>query len=1005
MNKSLGKPACTAASWPWEEACCGVMASALGDGLAVLDHSFGLITCNEAFKALMGRESVASGDHVPDMFPASCRDELRRVLAAARDGEPCRAELGLDEGLLQADEPQGLRALASVTPLPCNPGRPAAIGLLLVDVSALIEAREARNRETLRALRESERTGWTLLNATLDSAFLFDRDGVIHAANEHAARKLGVSEAKAMVGRRMSEYFPPHVFERRLANLRRVFDTGKPLRVEDERADIIFDNNLFPVFDEHGNVSKVAVFGHDITKRRQSEVQLRKRAFQQGVVAELGIFALSNLSLRDILDKTCRLAAMLFEADFCEVLEVVPGQDDLLLTAGVGWNASQLGTLRVSLSGTLAGLALSSNAPAVVEDVCTDTRLSEIQTFLDHRIASGMSVVIHGTSSAFGVLGVHSVRKRRFSGDEVNTLQSVANVLSEAVARFQAEKTLQALSERNTAILGSVAQGIFGVDEAGLITFANPAVEKLTGFSGTELSGANAHWLLHHTRPDGSVYTEEACPITHTLADGQLRHVEEDVYWRKDGTSFPVDYSCTPLFSQDRLEGAVVVFEDVTERKRAQERLRRLAFFDELTGLPNRSQFKLRLESALDRSRPGAGFAVLFLDLDDFKVVNDGLGHSLGDRLLRSISQRLRSAIGPRGLLARLGGDEFAVLLEDMQDPKEAMAMAGRIHKELASPERLEDYEIFISASVGLVLNEGHYQNIEDILRDADTAMFQAKTLGKGENMVFDKAMHDEVRSRLMLENDLRRALERDELFLVYQPIVNLSDLRPSGFEALLRWQHPERGLVSPMEFIPVAEATGLILRIGEWVLAQACARLASWRRSIPGMDGLSMSVNLSGRQFMQRDLLGRISRILEDTGLPPSVVKLEITESVLMENAERAAEMLGEIKNLGLSVMIDDFGTGYSSLAYLRRFPVDALKVDRAFVRNLDTDRDNLHIVKAVVQLAHSLEMAVVAEGIETVKELAVLRSLRCGMGQGYHFARPLSAGAAQEYLRQALA
>ncbi|MFP5223727.1 MAG: EAL domain-containing protein [Acidobacteriota bacterium] len=1003
MTDKKEKQAGAPAFWPRDEACCCVMASAMNDALAVLDHSFGLVACNAAFRTLMGRESVSVGERVPDMFPASCREELVRLLAAGREGQPCRAELGLDESLLQEGEPRGMRALASVTPLAC--GSEGALGLLLVDVSALVEDREARNREILRALRESERTGWTLLNATLDSAFLFDRDGVIHAANEHAARKLGLTGAKTMVGRCMSEFFPPHVFEKRLSNLHRVFDTGKPLRVEDERAGIIFDNNLFPVFDEQGSVSKVAVFGHDITLRRENEIQLRKRAFQQGVVAELGIFALSNLSLQDILDKTCRLASMLFEAEFCEVLELNQAQDDLLLTAGVGWNASLLGMHHVPLHGSQAGLALLSNAPVVVEDMRNDPRLTDIEFLISRRISSGMSVVIHGAGSPFGVLGIHSIRKRHFTGDEVSTLQSVANVLSEAVVRFQAEKSLQALSERNTAILGSVAQGIFGVDEAGKITFANPAVERLTGFSGPELLEANAHWLLHHTRPDGTVYPEESCPISHTLADGQQRHVEEDVFWRKDGTSLPVDYSCTPLFSQDRLEGAVVVFEDITERKRAQERLRRLAFFDDLTGLPNRTQFKLRLESALAKPQSGTGFAVLFLDLDDFKVVNDGLGHSLGDRLLRSISQRLRTAIGPRGLLARLGGDEFAVLLEDLLDPTEAMAMAGRIHKELASPERLEDYEIFISVSIGLVLNEGRYENAEDVLRDADTAMFRAKILGKGENVVFDKAMHDEVRSRLILENDLRRALERDELFLVYQPIVNLSDLRPSGFEALLRWQHPERGLVSPMEFIPVAEATGLILRIGEWVLAQACSQLASWRASIPGMDGLSMSVNLSGRQFMQRDLAGRIGRILEETGLPPGVVKLEITESVLMENAERAVEMLRDIKKLGLSVMIDDFGTGYSSLAYLRRFPVDALKVDRAFVRNLDTDRDNLHIVKAVVQLAHSLEMEVVAEGIEAVKELSVLKDLDCGMGQGYHFARPLSAGAAQEYLRQTLA
>ncbi|MFP5239462.1 MAG: putative bifunctional diguanylate cyclase/phosphodiesterase, partial [Acidobacteriota bacterium] len=282
---------------------------------------------------------------------------------------------------------------------------------------------------------------------------------------------------------------------------------------------------------------------------------------------------------------------------------------------------------------------------------------------------------------------------------------------------------------------------------------------------------------------------------------------------------------------------------------------------------------------------------------------------------------------------------------------------------------------------------------------------FKAKSQGKGESCIFDKAMHNEVRSRLILENDLRRALERGELFVAYQPLVSLPDGRPTGFEALMRWKHPERGLVSPAEFIPVAEASGLILNLGEWILSEACAQLARWRAAIPGARDLSMSVNLSGRQFMQADLTERVGAILRDSGLPSGAVKLEITESVVMQNAERAVEMLGELKKLGLQIMIDDFGTGYSSLAYLRRFPVDALKVDRSFVRNLDSDRDNRQIVRAIVQLAASLELSVVAEGIERREELETLGHMGCALGQGYLFARPLGAGAAQEYLKGALA
>ena len=848
-------------------------------------------------------------------------------------------------------------------------------------------------------------TAWALLNATLDAAFLFDRDGVILAANEHGARKMTGLSAGEIIGRSMGEFIPAQLFEVRLEGIREVFDTGQPLRFEDQRAGYILDNNLAPVFDSGGRVGQVAVYSRDITKQRQNEVQLRKRAFQQGVVAELGIYALANLGLADILDKTCRLSSTLFGAAFTEILEVNEDLTSLRLAAAHGFPRGMPGDLVIEIQGTQAGLALTSNSAVVVDDLEADRRIRNPEPLLGLGVKSGMSVVLHGKDKPFGVLGVHSVTARSFGEDEVTTLQSVANVLSEAVERFMTEKALEDLSQRNAAILSSVAQGIFGVDTLGRITFANRAVEVLTGFTPGEIQGENAHTLLHHTREDGKPYPLEECSMFLTLQDGRQRRVEEELYWRKDGSSFPADCTCAPLFVAGKLQGVVTIFDDVTERKNAQERLKRMAFFDELTGLGNRVQFKTRLEETLASRASGNRFAVLFLDLDDFKVINDGLGHTLGDRLLCSLAKRLQKILEPAGFWARIGGDEFAVLLDGPDCSQQAGVLAQRIHHEMALPERLDGLELFVSGSVGIVLDDGSYHSSEEVLRDADTAMFKAKTRGKGETAVFGQAMHEAVRQRLLLENDLRRALEREELFLAYQPIVDLHTGKPTGFEALLRWQHAERGLISPMEFIPVAEASGLILPIGEWVLVRACKQMAAWRALAPGVEDMSVSVNFSGRQFMQPDLTRRVSRILSESGLEPRAVKLEITESVVMENADRAAEMLEELRSQGLKVMIDDFGTGYSSLAYLRRFPVDTLKVDRSFVRNLDTDRDNLQIVKAVIQMAGSLELSVVAEGIETEKELAVLRALGCAYGQGYLFARPLGAEAAQQYLLHSLA
>lgn len=847
-------------------------------------------------------------------------------------------------------------------------------------------------------LRQSG-TVLALLNASLDSAFLFDREGVILAVNETGARKMGNLSARDMTGRTMADFVPADVFERRMQAVREVFDTGTQLRFEDSRDGLQFDNNLVPVFGDDGRVQQVAVFAHDVTGSRAVEETLRRRAFQQGVVAELGVFALSSLDSAELLGKTCRLLSTLFSAQFTEVLRLADDQSHLLMVAGTGWPAGMAGAARLELSGTQAGLALVTGKPVVVEHLESDGRFQHKSVPLGAGVASGLSAVIHGQERPYGVLGVHSSRPRAYATDEVHTLQAVANVLSAALERIRTLDALHRLSERNQTVLNSVAHGIYGVDRQGRVTFANPAATRLTGFSREELLGRKAHSLLHHTRPDGVLYPEEDCPLSRTLADGRHRQVEEDVYWRKDGTSFPVDFTCTALSNDGRLEGAVVVFEDITARRQAEERLRRQAFRDELTGLPNRAAFAGRLAQELE---VGRSFAVLLLDLDDFKVVNDGLGHDLGDRLLRSVARRIGKAVGEGVFLARLGGDEFAALLAGVPGREAALAVADAVHAEFSTPEMLEGYEVFVSASVGVVLDGGRYDGADEVLRDADTAMFKAKALGKGESAVFDRAMHQEVRSKLLLESDLRRALERGEFFLVYQPIVDLRAMVPAGFEALIRWRHPERGLVPPLDFIPAAEASGLILPIGSFVLAEACAQLAQWRELFPCAQGLTMSVNLSGRQFMQHDLAGSVARIIEASGLPAPAVKLEITESVIMEHAGRTVEMLGELKATGVSLMIDDFGTGYSSLAYLRRFPVDALKVDRAFVRNVDTDQDNLRIVRAVVQLADSMDMCVVAEGIETAAELRELTGLGCAYGQGYHFAKPLTAAEALTYLRQ---
>jgi diguanylate cyclase (GGDEF)-like protein len=423
------------------------------------------------------------------------------------------------------------------------------------------------------------------------------------------------------------------------------------------------------------------------------------------------------------------------------------------------------------------------------------------------------------------------------------------------------------------------------------------------------------------------------------------------------------------------------------------EHFRHAAFHDSLTGLPNRAMFTELLKAEIESSkrRNNHMFAVLFLDLDRFKNINDSLGHTHGDLLLVAFAERLERTLRPIDTLARFGGDEFAILLSGMTDATDAVRVAQRIQDELSQPFVLDKNSAFATASIGIALSSSGYDRPDDILRDADIAMYRAKENGKARYELFDHGMHARAVSRLQLESDLRQAIEQKEFCVYYQPIVSLQTGRLAGFEALVRWNHPRRGLVAPGDFIPVAEETGLIVPIGEWVLNEACARVRQWQIDSPSHRSLSLSVNLSARQVAQPDLLQRIKEALETSKLSPHCLKLEITESVVMENAEAAAQMFKQLRSLGVQLSIDDFGTGYSSLSYLHRFPLNYLKIDRSFVMRLTTDNDNA-IVRTISTLARNLGMEVIAEGIETEEQYQQLKMLGCEYGQGYLFSRPVA-------------
>ena len=571
---------------------------------------------------------------------------------------------------------------------------------------------------------------------------------------------------------------------------------------------------------------------------------------------------------------------------------------------------------------------------------------------------------------------------------------------AEIFLRAQSEERLRHAEEKFRSIFEHAVEGLFQITLDGYFSAANPALARMLGYDSAE-EMLDARTSIERYLDAAS---EGGAECMRLLAKcGIVQRVECEVF-RQDSSqmwgSINVRRVCDQGGTLLHYEGSV---EDITERKMAEERLAHEAAHDPLTGLANRALFIEHLQRAIARAKRHEDylFAVLFLDLDRFKVINDSLGHVVADQLLVSIARKLEAILRPEDVCARFGGDEFTILLDDISDMRAATRVAERIHQELRRPFHLDRQEVFTTASIGIALSSHGYDRPEEVLRDADTAMYRAKSQGAARHEVFDISMHERVKAQLELETDLRRAIERGEFRLHYQPIVSLLSGRIAGFEALVRWQHPERGLLSPAAFIEVAEETGLIVPIGQWILCEACRQMRNWQTQSRAKASLSVSVNLCTREFSQPDLIERIGEILRETRLEASHLKLEMTETMVMEQGVAAMAKLRQLKEMGIKLHIDDFGTGYSSLSYLHRFPVDTLKIDRSFVKQMSAKEENLEIIRAIVQLAHNLKMEVMAEGVETEEQLGQLKALGCEYGQGYLFSAAVDGEAAGELVR----
>ena len=580
--------------------------------------------------------------------------------------------------------------------------------------------------------------------------------------------------------------------------------------------------------------------------------------------------------------------------------------------------------------------------------------------------------------------------------DELGILAQAFNQMIEGLK----EKTVSKNYLDN--ILASMAESLIVIAPDKTIQKINHATLKLLGYEESELINQSVQFIFaEHIEPD----------LNNLAQTGYLSNYKA-TYIRKDGKKIPVAFSSSLIRNENgETQGIVCVARDMTEQYLAQkklresrEQLRHQALHDQLTGLPNRTFFRERLEELLKLAHkdPDYIFAVLFLDVDRFKGINDSLGHLAGDQLLIEIANRLKACQRSGDTFARLGGDEFAILIEDIKEIGDATAIADRLQKELALPFELSGHEIFVTISIGIAISKTDYDRIENLLRDADTAMYSAKAMGKACHAVFDQAMHIEAVKLLHLENDLRRAVARQEFQVLYQPIWKLTNSKTnrfkiSGFEALVRWQHPERGLISPAEFISVAEETGLIVPIGWWVMGEACRQMVQWQERYSMHPFLTLSVNISAKQFSQTKLEYRIAQVLQETGLAPRSLKLEITESAIIDNIDRGTLIIEQLKTLGIRFSIDDFGTGYSSLSYLYRLPIDTLKIDRSFINDIDTDRDKFELTRTIVNLACNLGMDMIAEGVETIEQVTRLTELKCEYGQGYFFSKPVTSEEAE--------
>lgn len=634
-----------------------------------------------------------------------------------------------------------------------------------------------------------------------------------------------------------------------------------------------------------------------------------------------------------------------------------------------------------------------------------DSRGEDILNEFRKHIMATTTVVLTTAQNEF--LGVRALQlgATDYLIKDRTDVDALLHLLRHAAEYSKTKSALLESEARYKLLLESVTDYVYTVQiENGrpVATTHGPGCAAVTGYTAEEYSANPFLWYLMIHEEDRQAVREQADAILSRKSAYPLEHR----IIHKDGRVLWIKNTPVPRIDQ---QGHLVAYDglvtDITERKQAEERLLHDAFHDALTDLPNRALFMDRLHHAITISQRRAGtpyYAVLFCDVDRFKVINDSLGHPIGDQLLLVVGRKLIDCVRPGDTVARLGGDEFAILLENIGDSTHAKDVAERVKRMFSTPITVRGNDIFTSLSIGIAIGTDRYERPEQALRDADIAMYEAKSRGNASYEIFDAQMHANILDRMQLETDLRGAVDRKEFILYYQPIVDLNAQRVTGFEALVRWNHPKRGLIYPLEFIPLAEETGLIYNIGDWILHETCRELKRLQIHNPMEPPLTMSVNISVKQFAQQNLVSKLSGFLLETGVDPHTLALEITESMIMANMDAAADTMNRLREMGIRLHIDDFGTGHSSLSYLHRFPVNALKIDRSFISKLTAGGANREIVTSIISLAKNLHVDVIAEGVEKGYQLSNIKELNCGYCQGFLIARPMPEDDIDAWIRE---